>query len=82
VAAFIILLIWKGVAAFRDSTVGEYQRVTRLGSFAGCVGILIHSFVDFPLRTASNAFFFLLVAALIVVPSFPVRRHRGSVNGL
>lgn len=40
------------------------MRGLAVGAFAGCVGILVHSFVDFPLRTPSNAFFFLLLVVL------------------
>lgn len=63
VAAFVMLLFWKGlkaVAAQRD----EFYRSVIIGSLAGCFGIAIHSFFDFPLRTPSNALFFLLLAAL------------------
>ena len=81
VAAFIVLLVRKGAAAVGDDEAGEYQRVTRVGAFAGCVGVLVHSFVDFPLRTASNAFFFLLVAAMLAVPTFSGHRSRRSANG-
>ena len=81
VAAFIVLLFRKGAAALVGSEAGEYQQVTRIGAFAGCVGFLVHSFVDFPLRTASNAFFFLLVAAMLAVPSLGVHRRRHSANG-
>ena len=81
VAAFIVLLVKKGLAAFRGDEAGEYQQVTRVGAFAGCVGVLVHSFVDFPLRTASNAFFFLLVAAMLAVPAFAGHRRRRSVSG-
>jgi len=81
VASFIFLLVMKGVAAFKDASASEFQRVTRLGAFAGCVGILVHSFVDFPLRTVSNAFFFLLVAALLAIPSFRRDRSHRLTNG-
>ena len=78
---FVLLLVTKGVVAFRDESASEFQRVTRVGAFAGCVGILVHSFVDFPLRTVSNTFFFLLVAALLAVPSFRREHAHRSTNG-
>ena len=81
VLAFIVLLVKKGAAALKGGSAGEYQRVTRIGAFAGCVGVLVHSFVDFPLRTASNAFFFLLIAAMLAVPAFAGSGRRRSVNG-
>lgn len=64
VVSFVVLLAKKGVGVITASS-DDLQRVTRIGAFAGCVGILVHSFFDFPLRTASNAFFFLLVAAMM-----------------
>lgn len=76
-AAFVVLLVKKGIAAFGDASAGEYQRITRIGAFSGCLGVLVHSFVDFPLRTPSNAFFFLLVAAMLAVPKLgKMHRHR------
>lgn len=48
-----------------------------IGALAGCFGILIHSFFDFPLRTPSNAFFFLLLCSLAV---FKTLRHRDLPN--
>ena len=63
VAAFVVLLFWKGIKTISAST-NHLGRSIALGSLAGCVGILIHSFFDFPLRTPSNALFFLLLAVL------------------
>lgn len=65
VVAFVGLFVRKVFARIADS-VDTFQRVTVMGAFAGCVGILVHSFFDFPLRTAGNAFFFLLIVALAV----------------
>lgn len=68
VAAFIFLL-------FRNSLKVIFGRGSPLrasiaaGSLAGILGILIHSFFDFPLRTPSNGFVFLLLAAMAVAQS-------------
>lgn len=43
-------------------------RSASMGALAGCFGILVHSFFDFPLRTPSNGFFFLLLCAIAVYP--------------
>lgn len=75
-ASFIVLLVKKGIAALGDVASGEYQRITRIGAFSGCVGMLVHSFVDFPLRTPSNAFFFLMITAMLAVPA--LRRERNE----
>lgn len=66
VVAFILLLFNRGVAVIRNST-SPGRRSVAIGALAGCFGILLHSFFDFPLRTVSNSFFFLLLAALATV---------------
>ncbi|MBX3293461.1 MAG: O-antigen ligase family protein [Acidobacteria bacterium] len=61
-AAFILIFFRKasaGIASAHGS-----RRAIAAGAFAGCFGILIHSFFDFPLRTFSNGFFFLLLVVL------------------
>lgn len=66
VAGFIVILVRKSFAAI-NTAVTEIRRSVAIGAFAGCIGILIHSFFDFPLRTPSNAFFFLLLAGLATI---------------
>ncbi len=63
VAAFIYLLYKRGIAVIRSSS-NAFRHSAAIGSLAGCTGVLIHSFFDFPLRTPSNAFFLLLLAVL------------------
>ncbi len=63
VAAFIFLFFRRGLAVINNST-HTFRKSVAVGSMAGCFGILIHSFFDFPLRTYSNAFFFLLLVVL------------------
>ena len=63
VAVFIWLLFSNGIRAVARST-DPLVRSMRIGALAGCLGIAIHSFFDFPLRTPSNALFFLLLAVL------------------
>lgn len=66
IAAFIYLLFKKGLATVASAGSGFRQNVT-IGALAGCFGILIHSLFDFPLRTPSNGFFFLLLVAIATV---------------
>jgi len=66
VAAFIFFLYKRSVSLTR-TTQNEMRRSIAIGALTGCTGVLIHSFFDFPLRTPSNAFFFLLLAALATV---------------
>lgn len=66
VAAFLVLLAKSSLKRIRNCT-DAFQRVSIIGALAGCAGIFVHSFFDFPLRTAGNAYFFLLVAAVAVI---------------
>ena len=66
VAVFIFFLVKKGLETVNTAE-SRFRRASAIGALAGCSAILIHSFVDFPLRTPSNAFFFLLLAAIVTV---------------
>jgi len=73
--AFVYLLFRNGlrvIASARDNVL----RSIAIGALAGCFGIVIHSFFDFPLRTPSNAFFFLMLSALAVCPVIAESRGR------
>lgn len=74
VAAFIFLFFQKSLNVIRNSQNG-FGRDAAIGALAGCAGIMIHSFFDFPLRTASNAFFFLLLV-VIAVAGFDMNRRK------
>lgn len=75
-AGFIALLFRKGLRTIADSAV-SFRRDAAIGALSGCFGILIHSFFDFPLRTYSNAFFFLLLCAIAVVP-IAIKKAEGA----
>ena len=82
IAIFIYLLFKRGLATVAGSH--GFRRDAAMGALAGCFGILIHSFFDFPLRTPSNAFFFLMISAIALVSirsghsKEHVRRRRSS----
>lgn len=63
IAAFVFFLFRNGIRSIASSK-DELGKSIAIGSLAGCFGVAIHSFFDFPLRTPSNAFFFLLLAVL------------------
>ena len=65
-AGFIYLLFKKGLGTIATAS-NDFRRKAAIGSLAGCFGIMIHSFFDFPLRTPSNGFVFLLLAAIATV---------------
>ncbi len=71
VAGFIAMLVRKAIRRIRRSD--GLRRGLAIGAWAGCVGIMVHSVFDFPLRTHSNAFFFLLLTVLATVRVLPTR---------
>ncbi len=76
VISFIILLFKQSLKTI-GSTSDDFRRNVAIGALAGCFGIIVHSFFDFPLRTPSNALYFLTLAALAVVPvNYPNRRRK------
>ncbi len=77
VAAFIYLLFKQGFGVI-NKTSDRFRRGVALGALAGCFGILVHSFFDFPLRTPSNALFFLVLAALATNKLHHPKLHRNT----
>ena len=78
VIAFIYLLVKKSQPVMGKAS-DYFGRGAATGALAGCFGILIHSFFDFPLRTPSNAFFFLtltVIATNLLSPQKISRRRR------
>lgn len=63
IAGFIYLLFRQGFRTI-ETAESRFRRNIAIGALAGCFGVLIHSFFDFPLRTPSNSFFFLLFTVL------------------
>ena len=89
VVTFIYLLFRKGMNIIRETSSG-FRRGAAIGALAGCAGIMVHSFFDFPLRTPANAYVFLALAAISVVRLPKERAHRrrrpttltdASING-
>ncbi|HEY8561247.1 MAG TPA: O-antigen ligase family protein [Pyrinomonadaceae bacterium] len=74
-AAFIFLLFRQGFQRI-GAEHSHFRRSVAVGGLAGCFGILIHSFFDFPLRTPSNAFFFLLFAVFATASVHFSKRSR------
>jgi O-antigen ligase len=66
VVTFIVLLFQQSLRVIGASSKSRFRRATAIGALAGCFGVLLHSFFDFPLRTPSNAFFFLTLTVLAV----------------
>lgn len=82
VASFIILLFKQSLQIITKAS-DNFRRSVAAGALAGCVGILIHSLFDFPLRTPANGYFFLLLAVLATASiSYPkLYRNKKMDNG-
>ncbi len=74
IAAFIYLLFKKSLPVMGKAS-DHFGRGAATGALAGCVGILVHSFFDFPLRTPSNAFFFLVLTVIATSLISPQKSH-------
>ena len=66
VAAFVFLLFKQSLQII-GTTGNDFRRSAAIGALAGCFGVLVHSFFDFPLRTTANAFFFLILVVIATV---------------
>jgi O-antigen ligase len=75
VVTFIFLLFRQGLQRIGNEH-SHFRRSVAVGAMAGCFGIMIHSFFDFPLRTSANAFFFLLFAVFATAPIHFSKRSR------
>jgi O-antigen ligase len=81
-AAFLALLCREGIHNLK-----HWNRETRssleLAAFLGCIGLLVHGFVDFNLQIPANAAFFFALSALVTTHSnninanHELRRTRG-----
>jgi O-antigen ligase len=75
---FFIFVLFKNGWRNAKFSNDRYRRGVAIGGLGGCFGIIIHSFFDFPLRTPSNLYFFLMLAVLatstIIYPKL-YRRH-------
>jgi len=80
IVAFVVLLFRDGIKNISGSANGLGQSIA-IGALAGCLGIAIHSFFDFPLRTPANALFFLLLVVLATTKYTPIAKsgRRSSV---
>lgn len=65
--AFLVLLFGQGWTCFLQAK-HSAELAYRIGAFAACCALLVHSLVDFNLHIPSNALLFLLQAALATSP--------------
>ena len=60
ILAFVFLLFRNSLGLVKRTN-NRFRKNVAIGGLAGCVGILVHSLFDFPLRTNANSLFFLLL---------------------
>jgi O-antigen ligase len=70
----IIALFWRGFLKLRSPSL--LIRGATLGSMAGIIAILCHSYIDFNLHIPANALFFTILAALIAAPAPKIKKFR------
>ena len=73
--AFLAWWLRAGARAWQQADAGAYARAASIASAA----ILVHSFVDFPLRTAAIAVTFAMCLGLLVQRRAPVARARNDL---
>jgi O-antigen ligase len=76
VIAFVYLFFRNGLRRIRNG-LGSLEQSIVIGALAGCFGIMVHSLMDFPLRTPANAFFFLILVSVATVKILP---EKGSYS--
>ena len=74
--AFLILLCREGIRNSRHWRSDTRSSLT-LAAFLGCIGILVHGFVDFNLQIPANAAFFFALSALVTARFSKSDRNRG-----
>jgi O-antigen ligase len=86
-ASFLVIFFgaaWRRIARAQHG----FDLALRIGAFSACCGLLAHSLVDFNLHIPSNAFLFLLQAALVTsvsslrekYPSETLRERRPKLD--
>jgi O-antigen ligase len=63
-AAFLTLLCVEGIRNLRHWQ-SSIRASLAFGAFLGCIGLLVHGFVDFNLQIPANAAFFFALAAIV-----------------
>jgi O-antigen ligase len=67
VVGFIGVFVRQAVASVSSAS-SKMDLGVRVGALAGCIGVMVHSIFDFPLRTPANAYVFLVLTVIAVQP--------------
>jgi hypothetical protein len=79
VALILLFLAWWGAAARNAWTAAENDPFARAASIASAT-VLLHSLVDFPLRTAAISACFAMCLALLADRRAPARRESDDLR--
>jgi hypothetical protein len=60
---FVALLLWQGFGSLQSAT-DHFAHAAIAGSLAACIGLLLHSLVDFNLHIPSNVLIFLILSRI------------------
>ena len=71
---FLAILFWQARNNLRVAAT-PMARSFYIGASSACVGLLVHSLVDFNLHIPSNALLFLLLASLLTLPAERSNRY-------
>ena len=69
---FLVALARSGAEKLRDAASGSERRLVA-AALTGCLLVLLHSLVDFPLRIPANLLLFAALLAMIAAPTGPTR---------
>lgn len=77
-AAFLSLLFRAGIDNLLKHWRSDTQSSLVLAAFLGCIGILVHGFVDFNMQIPANAAFFFALSALVTTRWGKLETHQES----
>jgi len=73
-SVFLIMLFWESAKHLGEEQ-SAFSHALHVAATVACVGLLIHSLVDFNMHIPANGLFFLLQAAVIISPVFYPRKR-------
>lgn len=81
ITSFIVVLVRNSLTAISNSK-DNLTLAIRTGALAGCIGVMVHSLFDFPLRTHANIYIFLFLAVIAVANASQAKNGKRPANSL
>lgn len=76
IAVWFLVLTFRGAAAKLQNWTETVNGTLTVAALLGCIGILIHSFLDFNLQIPANAALFYVLCAIAAAAPFPESQRR------